>query len=810
MGPDVEKHDDTKLPREKQRPAPGRPGTKPQWTTGHKAAVGTSIGAQSRVWFTIAHGHLTEIFFPDVDKANTRFVRFLVSDGERFVSDEENDAKHTVTAAAPGIPVYRIATECNQGQYRIEKEVFSDPERDSVLMRVQFQQTKHRGNLRLYIFANPHIGDEGEDNNGWAGEYKGTRMLFAQREDLSLAIACSTPFKELSCGYMGVTDGLTDLRSSGSTSMHYTIAERGNIGLLGEIDLEKTEGEFRLAIGLAGTPAGAAMQARASLLREFEQVRKDYVTGWEEIHRSVDNLSRDGDNKDLFRISTAVSRIHESKRFPGAFIASLSIPWGFARGDKDVGGYHVVWPRDMCETAMGLLACGDADSARRTLFYLECAPDADGHWNQNEWLDGTKHWTSKQMDENCYPILLADLLRRAGKLNDRDVWHMVKKAVTYIAMNGPAAEEDRWEQVSGYASFTMAVEIAAMLAAADFADLNHESGTAEFLRDTADAWNDMIDELVYISGTDLAREHGVPGYYIRDMPVEAITGKSRSQLKLKLSNHPKGEQEKPAVEIVSPDALALATWGLRSASDPRMLDTVKVIDATLKSMTATGPIWHRFTYDGYGEQEDGGPFNKKSGIGRGWPLLAAERALYEISRGNIEEAEKLRRTMTEQTSECGLIPEQIWDAEDKPEHDLYNGHPSGSGCPLVWAHAMYLQLLRSLHDRKVWHMPPQTFQRYAKDKRSANFQIWTHEQKRGRLARGKNLRIDLQGPRTVEWSADCWRTVNREQTRDSGLKVHCAMLKTSTAAADSYVRFRLLPQAHDSVALQEFQVRIAA
>ncbi len=786
MDPDIEKHNETKS--QHRSPAPGRPGIKPSWNTGAKTAVGTAFATQSRIWFTIAHGCLNEIYFPDVDRANIRSARFLISDGRQFFSDEACDAEYKVRPAGPGIPAYRVSRQCKQNRYRIENEIVTDPDRDALLMKVRFEPSASASDLRLYLFSNVNVGDEGEDNNGWTGAYKGIPMLFAERGGLALAIACSTPFKAMSCGFIGVSEGLTDIRAHGRLTALYTDAERGNIGLTGEIDWANSGGEFTLALACGGRPAEAGQQARAALSRDFGEVRKQYIAGWNQFHTTLCDLSREQEEH-IFRISAAVSRIHESKRFPGAFVASLSIPWGFDRGDKEVGGYHVIWPRDLCETALGLLACGDADSARRALFYLECTQEADGHWHQNMWLDGTQHWTSRQMDETAIPILLADALRTAGELKGHDPWPMIKKTAAYLVQHGPVTKEDRWEAVPGYATFTMAVEIAALLAAADFADSHAEIEQAEFLRATADAWNEAVDELTYAAGTELARQRGVAGYYVRVTPPNAIRGVPLETLTIDLQNHPKGQQTRRAVDIVSPDALALVRYGLRAADDPRILDTVKVIDDGLKIMTATGPVWRRYTDDGYGEHEDGTPFNK-TGIGRGWPLLAGERAHYEIAKRNFEVAEELRQTMERQTSECGLIPEQIWDAEDIPEHELYNGHPSGSGMPLVWAHAEYIQLLRSLKDGNVWSTPPQTVERYLNARKTSAFQIWTFEQKRGRMKAGKNLRVDSPNAGTVEWTLDCWKTMQREKTHDSGFGVHWAVLKFSLLAPDQDVRFR--------------------
>jgi glucoamylase len=150
------------------------------------------------------------------------------------------------------------------------------------------------------------------------------------------------------------------------------------------------------------------------------------------------------------------------------------------------------------------------------------------------------------------------------------------------------------------------------------------------------------------------------------MPPERVSAETGDGLTLKMSNLPVGSKIQRAVDIVSPDALALVRFGLRSASDPRIMNAVKLLDATLKRNTKTGPIWIRSTKDGYGEKSDGSPFNK-NGVGRGWPLLAGERAHYEIAAGNLDSALELLQTIARQASSCGVIPEQEWDVKDIPK-----------------------------------------------------------------------------------------------------------------------------------------------
>ena len=231
---------------------------------------------------------------------------------------------------------------------------------------------------------------------------------------------------------------------------------------------------------------------------------------------------------DLSQISLAVLRTHESKTAPGALIASLSIPWGFSKGDNDLGGYHLVWSRDMVETAGGLLAAGAHEDVRRVLSYLQTTQQPDGHWSQNMWLDGSPYWNGIQMDETALPILLVDLAHREKALAEADLakfWPMVKKAAGYLARNGPVSPQDRWEEDPGYTPFTVAAEIAALLAAADLADLNHEASIATYLREIADVWNTSIERWMYVSATDWCRKFKVEGYYVRIAPKTDGSGR---------------------------------------------------------------------------------------------------------------------------------------------------------------------------------------------------------------------------------------------------------------------------------------------
>lgn len=774
------------------RYAPGWPGIEPRWTSSAKTGVGTALNLHSRVWFTVSHGILNEVYFPRVDQACTRDLGLIVTNGRDFFSEEKRHCTFENLPVEPGVPAYELTNTCLQGRYKIEKEVLTDPWRNVVLQKIRFVPLIGKLNdYRVYALLSPHLGNCGYGNTGWVGEYKGTPMLFAQRDAFALALACSAPWGKRSAGFVGYSDGWQDLSQHFQMIWEYDRAENGNIALTAEIDLSACNGEFILALGFGGIWAEAGQQALSSLLSSYDTIRHQYVFHWQNWHKTLKKLDAKPRERDLYRASMAVLRSHESKDFLGGIIASLSIPWGFNKGDEDLGGYHLIWPRDLVENAGGLLAAGASDDALRVLHYLEATQESDGHWAQNMWLDGRPYWNGLQMDETAFPILLVDLLGREAPRCYGDAqrwWPMVRKAATFIAVNGPVTQQDRWEEDGGYSPFTLAAEVAALLAAADLAQAVGETQPAEFLRQVADTWNDNIERRTYAVNSDLARQVGVEGYYVRITPPDGDGVASPLQGFVPIKNRPVSNSNAPAVEIVSPDALALVRFGLRAPDDPRILNTIKVIDALLRVRLPQGPCWYRYNCDGYGEHEDGSPFDG-TGVGRAWPLLAGERAHYELAAGHPGAAEALLSVMEHSTGDSRLIPEQAWDADDIPERELFTGKASGSACPLVWAHSEYIKLRRSLQDGQIFDQPPQTVERYLVQKKSSVYFHWRYNNKPRTLPCGKKLRLLLMAPARVHWSVDGWTTVQDSDTTDSKWNLHHLDLPTEKLTTGREVVF---------------------
>ncbi len=777
------------------RYAPGWPGIPPRWTSSAKTGAGTALNQHSKVWFTVSHGILNEVYFPRVDQACTRDLGFIVTDGHSFFSEEKRHCTFENEPIEPGVPAFELVNTERSGRYRIHKEVLTDPYRNVVLQKVRFEPLQGElSDYHIYALLSPHLANCGYGNTGWVGDYKGLPAFFATHDGTALALACSAPWKKMSVGFVGASDGWQDLSAHFQMEWEYQRAENGNLACTGEIDLGACSGEFVLALGFGHLWREAGQQVRSSLFEDYAELRRHYVFHWRNWQSTLLKLDEPSRGTNLYRALTAVLRTHESKDFLGGIIASLSIPWGFNKGDEDLGGYHLVWPRDLVETAGALLAAGAPADALRVLRYLEATQEAEGNWAQNLWLDGRSYWTGVQMDETAFPILLLDLLRRdpasapaLGKLERW--WPMVRSAVTFILRNGPVTQQDRWEEDGGYSPFTLSVEISALLAAADIAELTGHSETASIMRDAADAWNDNIERWIYATGGDVAEQLGVEGYYVRISPPDTDTAASPTQGFVPIKNRPPGEGKDRAFHIVSPDALALVRFGLRSPHDPRILNTIRVIDALLRVELPQGHCWYRYNGDGYGEHKDGSPFDG-TGIGRPWPLLSGERAHYELAAGRHREAESLLAVMEGSViGHSRLLPEQVWDSADIPELELFRGKPTGSACPLVWTHAEYIKLRRSLRDGKIFDQPPQTVQRYQVEKPTRQFFGWRFNNKARSVPRSKTLRLVLPNPAMVHWSIDGWKTSADTNTRDTGLGVHFLDLPTASLPVGGAVVF---------------------
>jgi glucoamylase len=787
--------------------APGHPGAGSHWESSRKTGVGRACNFVSRVWFTVGDGILNEIYYPRIDQPCTKDCGFIVTDGDKLFSEEKTDTDSEIRWANEGVPALTVTNTHRGGCYRLHKEIVAHPASHVVLQRTRFEALKGAAaDYRLYALLAPHLGDEGVHNTACFGSWKGTPMLFAESKKAALALGCSTGWKGRSVGFVGQSDGWQDLSRHKELRWHYDSARDGNVALTGEAHLENN-GSFVLAIGFGDHCEEAAFRVRAGLALNFDETWKQYVAEWAAWHESLRPINNKAVSSRLSRRSAAVLRIHEATAFPGGRGASLSVPWGEVQNQEHAAGYHAVWARDCAQSALGLLACGAREDVLRTLNYLSHVQEADGHWPQAMWVDGSAYWKAIQIDSIAAPLLLYEIARQEGLLTDAKTsalfWPMVGKTAGFICRNGPISEQDRWERNSGFSVYTLSLAIAGLVIAAQSARENGETARADYLLETADAWNAQVENWTYTTESEMIRSLGLPGVYCRIVPADE-TGHPRFDGICPLENS-QTNKKVPAREIVSPDVWGLVRYGLRSPGDERVRKTTAAIDATLKTETPAGPVWHRYNEDGYGETQDGEPFSKE-GVGRGWPLLVGERAHYELARGRVEEAQRLFAALENFAGETGLLSEQVWDSSDIPKKGLFLGKATGSARPLAWTHAEHLQLLRSLNDNRVFSCPRIVADRYVEKSTPPRHTPWRLNLQTPHLVRNTILRIETMGPALIRWTSA--REKGEAYSVQSPVGLHFIDLPTQDLR-EGEVTFAFYDDADEKWQDQRYRVHVA-
>ncbi len=746
----------------------GAPGVEPRWTSSKKDAVATAYAASSRVWFTVSHGTLNEVYFPTIDRPQMRDMELLFTDESTFFHEEKRDFEYDFHYIDKDAPAVRVVASDLEGRYTVTKEFLSDPHHPVVLMHVRITgEEEVLSRLKCYALLAPHLDGGGAGNSARSISIAGQRALLAWKGGTSLALGVTGGFSRSSCGFVGKSDGYQDLSSNMRMDWQFGSALDGNVAIMGEIDCAKMR-EFTIAIALGYGHHAALSGLMQTLSTPYELHLKRFIDQW---HRALSPsalaaASMDGGR--LARISHNVILTHEDKTYPGAFIASASIPWGASKGDDDLGGYHLVWTRDMVQSAGALLACGRVDTALRALVYLACTQRPDGGFSQNFWIDGTAYWSGIQLDEVAFPILLAWRLWKRDGLGEFDVFPFVERAAGFLVRYAPVTQQERWEENAGYSPSTLAVVIAALVCAADLARAARATEMAGFLETYADWIEAHLDEWTTTDDGVLLPE--VKRHYMRIRPPAAGEPFHNPELKpgyIHIANRaPDEQQDYDAREVIDGGFLELVRYGIRRADDPLIVDTVKVLDAVLKYETPYGRCWRRYNHDGYGQRKDGGPY-MGWGQGRAWPLLGGERAHYELAAGR--DVKPLIKAYEQFSSVGGMLPEQVWDHADMPGEGMYEGRSAGSAQPLVWAHAEYLKLLRSVVDGEVFDRVPVVEERYAVPKGTRNFEskteIFTLTRATAKMPSGFSLRVIDAHKFDVVWTLDDWATEQRVSAR---------------------------------------------
>jgi glucoamylase len=715
-------------------------GANADWLPANNTGFGTSYTTASNVWFTLQNGRLSEVYYPRIDTPSVRNLDFIVTDGKSFATRAQDTSTSSTRLVNPSHPgdhnesgpdtgtdnprslTYQIVNLDREGRWRLTTTFVTDPAGPTLLIDIEFTSLDGKP-YQLYAVYQPQL------NNPWiaapldeSGETKGKALVaFDKEQKVVSALMAAPDFTETANGYLGTTDGATDLTQHYQLTTHDDSAHDGTIVQTGRLPLTTTTLHLTLALGFGSTESEALARAKDSLAAGFNQVAEEYANGWNKYLQSLrpapPSLSS-RQERQLYAASAMVLAASEDKTYRGAFIASPSIPWAFGTGLINPSGpYHGVWSRDLYEIATALIADGDLDGAGRALDYILNVQEApDGACPQNTMVDGTPIFHSVQLDEVSDLVILAYQLGR----KDAGTWlRHIKTAAAFLINFAPLAEhpapytlEERWEEQSGYSPACIASEVAALVCAADIARANGDTDSAKRYLATADSWRSQIEKWTVTTNGPYSSSP----YYLR------ITkdGRPDSGTTYNLANGGPGAIDQR--KVVDPSFLELVRLGIKPASDLVITNSIKVVDTQLSVTTSTGKFWHRYTDDGYGETASGAPWTltpPDSGTTRGrvWPIFAGERGEYEIAAHNLNAAQADLVAMANTANEGDLLAEQVWDNQPPSgQPGFVSGTATTSATPLAWAHAQFIRLAFDLAAGRLVEQPSIVAERYLRRK----------------------------------------------------------------------------------------------
>jgi glucoamylase len=652
---------------------PAGPGIDAHWPTAAKNGFGTSTSLRSKVWFTLANGTLTEVFYPTVDTPNTQTLQFVVCrDGTCHFEEEMSHSLRVLDDRSLSFQQINTTPAAT-----ITKTYTTDPACPTVLIDVDVNSRV--SNSSVFLFYDPSLKNSGMHDSAWT---EGTALI-ASEADVATALVSTTGFASMTNTFAGKKIDFT--RVSGTDRV-----ENGNV-----VQIAKIPSTTKLTIALAfGTsPSEALANARSSLRKGFVSCQRQYSAGWHAYLRSLPSLR--GRTESQLKMAAMALKALEDKTYRGAIIASPSTPWGGGpnANEPTASGYHAVWSRDLYHIATALIAIGDLAAANRALNYLfDVQQRVDGSFPQNTWVDGRPIGKGLQMDQIALPIVLALQLNR----RDRETWlRHIKPAADFIVARGPVTEQDRWEEKKGYSPATLAAEVAGLVCAAEFARMHGDGVSANRYLQTADDWEKNIERWTATSDGPLEGRN----YFLR----LTETGNPGQPHTIEINS---GGGTYDQRSIVDMSFLELVRLGVRAADDPLIKKSLDVGDATIKRNTPYGPGWYRYNHDAYGERADGLAYDGRTGIGRLWTLLTGERGQFELAAGRADRARSMLQAMSRFANEGQMIPEQVWDAGKI-------GSGTGSATPLAWSLAQFIRLAMNISRNKNSETPAVVASRYS-------------------------------------------------------------------------------------------------
>jgi len=708
------------------------PGDHAAWTTGNKLAVGTAVASTSKVWFTVAKGITSEVFYPRLDIPNMQDMQYIVTDGATFVDLERDATNHVVSMPDEKALEYTITNTDKRAtpKYRITNTYITDPNRNTLLIRTRFQSLDG-GTYQLYLLENPSMaGGSANDNAWWDGTNaalmaSGTETLFGATTTVVSALKVASPngFVVHDNGYAGqASDCYVDLVPDKVLNNQFdNVASNGNVVQCGQIGGVGNDTTFTVALGY-GTDAAAAIAAVSGSLQAGFTDREaayrglsPYSGGWEGyvngLRAAPASVASDTHRRRAYYVAAMALHAAEDKTFRGASIAGFATPWGdFTNGDTLNDGYHRVWGRDLYQQATGLLAAGDSAQARRMAQFLwnkqyisTIIPDPDPNNSKPRYEPGSFPRYSpvsgvsgatvdqlgccEQLDQDASAIVLAWMTG----LTDNATYQKIKVTANHIQASGPDTTE-RWEEQTGKSPSSIAAEIAGLITAANIARQNGDATSATRWEATADSWRSNLASWTYTTKGFWGNHQ----YYERLDKTSNPNDDASDRLHF-------DEGYFYAHDVVDFGFLELVRLGERLPNDANVLRSLlpsasaSDSNSTVQVTLPNGDIYfHRYNHDNYGESNSncsGWPANGANRFGRLWPVLSGERGEYELANGRS--ASVYLQSMADAANDGYLIPEQIWDRSNITCFTL--GRPTGSAAPLNWAEGQYLRLSQSIN-----------------------------------------------------------------------------------------------------------------
>jgi glucoamylase len=677
--------------------ASGGPGSPNTYNKAQKVQIGTFAPHHTKtpvslVWFTNVDGILSEVYYPTIDQLQIKDAQFLITDGQSLL-EEKKDLLHKVEVLSPSL--VKLTNSDPLGRFKIEKIFYTLKNSSTLVEKVTL--TSYLPNISFYHLVNSHLNNTSMKDTALVTQ---NGVLFKEKQT-QLKVTSTLHPEKISVGFYGINDGYQDLFKDLRMDHSFTKALNGNVVSLMKIPtpLKQSSQSFFITY---------EFNNKIKTTENLEFALKSYEQAWGQYLATLKTpASLNQAEKNLYLRSLYTLKVHEDKLNPGAIIASLSIPWGDERieyNDIPQGGYRLIWPRDLYHSSLALVLAGDLEAGISSLRFLKKIQYQTGTWNfngrviakkgafpQNVWTDGREYWSSLQIDQTAFPVLLlAQVFKRASaeekELLIKEFKEMAYSALNFIQSFGPWSAQERWEENHGISPSSFASAATALLVAENIFGKNNSTSS---FKKTANDWilkpNDNIETWTITTNGPFSDGE----YYLRMSGCngELSPWDPNAEVACPIAN---GRGYVDQRKIVDQGFLQLSLFGLKSARDEKIQKSLKVVNDQIRVKTPHGYGWYRYSFDAYGEQKQG----------RLWPLLSSEHARFEIEnfRAGLKtwdessiKIKSIMKTMQDFANDGQMIPEQVFES---------TGEGTGAATPLAWSHAEWIKLVWSYELKK--------------------------------------------------------------------------------------------------------------